>query len=176
MPVARRLASRLLNAVVRHSSPDSRYWGDAMLRELDFVESDWGAFFWALGSTTALVRHSAPGQLRRRLEKGVGPARRLTLKNVGLTTVGMLAGMVIAGSVLIACVESCVRLVSMVFPAGQLGHAPFVERLTVMVVPAAAFIVTAVALWRKQRPMATGILLAAITFVAHVILHVAGHG
>jgi hypothetical protein len=31
-----------------------------MLRELDFVESDWGALFWALGSATALFKHLEP--------------------------------------------------------------------------------------------------------------------
>ena len=28
-----------------------------MLREMDFVEGDWAALFWALGSATALFKH-----------------------------------------------------------------------------------------------------------------------
>lgn len=46
MPVARRLATRFLDAAVRYSSPDSKEWGNAMLRELDFVEGNWTAECW----------------------------------------------------------------------------------------------------------------------------------
>ena len=34
------------------SSDESREWASAMLRELDFVDSDWEALLWALGSTS----------------------------------------------------------------------------------------------------------------------------
>jgi hypothetical protein len=64
MSAIRRFASRLLSVTVRYSSRESRNWGNAMLREMDFAESDWTALFWALGSTTALCRHSAWQQLR----------------------------------------------------------------------------------------------------------------
>jgi hypothetical protein len=53
----RRLASVILAASVRWASPEVREWGKAMLREMDFVEGDWAALFWALGSATALFRH-----------------------------------------------------------------------------------------------------------------------
>ena len=53
----RRFASAILTAAVRRTSPQVRAWGEAMLREMDFVESDWAALFWAFGSAIALFRH-----------------------------------------------------------------------------------------------------------------------
>jgi hypothetical protein len=52
----RRLASAILSASVRRAPPAVREWGNAMLREMDFVEGDWAALFWALGSATALFK------------------------------------------------------------------------------------------------------------------------
>jgi hypothetical protein len=52
----RRLASAILTTSVQWASPGAREWGNAMLRELDLVEGDWAALFWALGSATALFR------------------------------------------------------------------------------------------------------------------------
>jgi hypothetical protein len=52
----RRLASGILTTSVRWASPEVREWGNAMLREMDFVEGDWVALFWALGSATVLFR------------------------------------------------------------------------------------------------------------------------
>ena len=52
----RRLASAILTTSVRWASPGVREWGSAMLREMDFVEGDWAALFWALGSATAIFR------------------------------------------------------------------------------------------------------------------------
>jgi hypothetical protein len=54
----RRFASAILTwAVRRAAQPRVREWGNAMLREMDFVENDWAALFWALGSATALFKH-----------------------------------------------------------------------------------------------------------------------
>src|SRR5258708_31752115 len=53
MRAARKLATALLNAAVRHSPAETRSWGEAMIRELEFVESDWVALRWAAGSLTA---------------------------------------------------------------------------------------------------------------------------
>ena len=52
----RRLASAILTTSVRWASPGVREWGNAMVREMDLVEGDWAALFWALGSATALFR------------------------------------------------------------------------------------------------------------------------
>jgi hypothetical protein len=50
--------------VARQVPPDSQDSAKAMQRELDFVENDWGALFWALGSTTAIFRYSFPRALK----------------------------------------------------------------------------------------------------------------
>jgi hypothetical protein len=57
MTAIRKLASQILDVAARHASPEVRDWGTAMRRELDFVESDLAALFWALGSATVLFKH-----------------------------------------------------------------------------------------------------------------------
>jgi hypothetical protein len=146
-----------------------------MLAELDFIESDWAALFWAMGSTTALLRHSVPHQLRAKLEKRFGPSARMLLKNLGKKVIGILSGVVIASGVLTVCVLGLFYVVPMIFPERQVERAPLVELLTVIVIPETVFIAVAIALWRKKRPVATGLLLAAITFITHVVIHATTH-
>ncbi len=58
----RRFASTLLRFSIRHASPASREWGEAMLREMDFVKGDWAALGWAIQSAvTLLLRRGHPG-------------------------------------------------------------------------------------------------------------------
>jgi hypothetical protein len=52
----RKLAAAILAAAIRRAPPEPRQWGDAMLRELDFVEGDWAALSWSLGSAAAIFR------------------------------------------------------------------------------------------------------------------------
>jgi len=47
--------------------------------------------------------------------------------------------------------------------------------LAVIVVPETIFIVSALALWRKRRSMAVGIVMSAVTLVAHVVVHLTSH-
>lgn len=175
MSMARRLAYRLLNSVVRHASPDSQDWASAMLRELDFVESAWGALLWALGSTTALFRHSVPRQLRARLEKFFGTTERGMLKNIRKMTAGMLWGVVIASLVLTISLLGFLRAAPLLFPEWHVGHARLVQWLAIVGIPEAVFMATAVALWRRKRPMAAGILLAAMMLMSHAIVHMVTH-
>jgi hypothetical protein len=167
----RRLAAKVLRSAVQRSSADSQFWGDAILAELDFIEGDWAALLWALGSTTALLRHSVPHQMRTKLEKRFGPSERMLLRNLGKKTIGILSGMVIASGVLTLCVLGLFYVAPLLFPEWQLERTPFVELLTVIVIPETIFIAVAIALWRKKRPVAAGLLLAAITFITHVIIH-----
>jgi len=55
LTLIRSIALRTLNAVVRRTRPEVRDWGLAMLREMDFIESDWAALFWAIGSVKSLT-------------------------------------------------------------------------------------------------------------------------
>ena len=50
MSAPRKIAIKLMSAVVRYSSDESREWASAMLQELDFIDSDWEALFWTLGA------------------------------------------------------------------------------------------------------------------------------
>src|SRR5712691_10037566 len=130
----RRVASWLLTAIVRHSSAESRSWANAMLREMDFVESDGTALFWALGSATALCRHSISQRLRMGFD---GCREALSLKDMARRTPAILS---------------------------------------VVVVPEAVYVVSAVALWRQRKSMALGILAAGMILITHAIVHFATHG
>jgi hypothetical protein len=58
MPILRQAAFRVLRTAVRIAPVESRRWADAMLAELDHVQGNLPALRWALGSATALCRHS----------------------------------------------------------------------------------------------------------------------
>ena len=68
-----------------------------------------------------------------------------------------------------------VRLLLALFPASDLKQAQWAELLAVIVFPETIFIVAAVALWRKRRSMAVGIVMSAVTLVAHVVVHLTTH-
>lgn len=172
MSAMRRLASRLLRAVLRHAPPDSQGWASAMLRELDFIESDWAAFFWALGSTTAIFRYSVPRRLRTWLGKDSRNQEGLTMKGMGKKAAGVGAGIGIALGVC-ACAWGLVWLMFYLFPKSDLGPMPW--WVGMVVIPETIFVVAVVTLWRKRRPMAIGILLLGITLVTHFAIHVANH-
>jgi hypothetical protein len=53
---------------------------------------------------------------------------------------------------------------------------PWAQWPAVIAIPETIFIVAALALWRKRRSMAAGIVLSAIVLFAHFIVHVATHG
>jgi hypothetical protein len=56
MTMIRRLALKVLDAAARHAAPGTRDWVTAMSREMDFIENDWAALWWALGSTRILFK------------------------------------------------------------------------------------------------------------------------
>ena len=118
MLAIRRLASRLLSAVVRHSSSESHEWASAMLGELDFIESDWAALFWALGSTGAILRYFALRGLRGWFDKRAKQQEGLMLKHIRRHAAGTLSGVLIAVGVLFAGF-GVVRLLLALFPASD---------------------------------------------------------
>jgi hypothetical protein len=54
MSTLRSLAVKILHGTVRLAPPHAREWSSAMLSEVDFIEKDWSALSWALGSTRLL--------------------------------------------------------------------------------------------------------------------------
>lgn len=63
MTLVRTLAVEISEFVVDHSSPGSKEWAEGLARESDFIESDWSAFFWSIGSLRVLLDHS-PAPIR----------------------------------------------------------------------------------------------------------------
>jgi hypothetical protein len=173
MSLTRKLASGLLRAVVRHSSTDSQDWAGAMLGELDFIESDWAALFWALGSTSAIFRHSVPRALHAWFGRLSNQEEGRMLKHIRRNAAGTLSGVVIAVGVLVGAV-GLVRLLFVLFPAAELKR-EWAELVAVIVVPETIFIGAAVALWRNRRSIAVGIVMSAVTLVAHVVVHLTTH-
>jgi hypothetical protein len=52
----RKLAVKISNTVIRRSLPAYKDWAQATSRELEFIESDWAALGWALGSWKMAAR------------------------------------------------------------------------------------------------------------------------
>jgi cytochrome bd-type quinol oxidase subunit 2 len=172
MSAIRKLASRLLRAVARHCSSATQDWANAMLRELDFIESDWAALLWALGSTAAIFRHSVPRVFRAWLEKRRDQSQGSVKESIGKKAAGVTSGIVIVLAVT-SLAFVLVRQLFYAFPAWDLGAMPW--WVAMIVIPEIIFVVTAVALWRKRRSMAAGILLSAIVLVVHFVVHAATH-
>jgi hypothetical protein len=54
MTLVRRLALKISNVVVKYASPGCKEWAEGLAREVAFVEGDWAALAWALGSARVL--------------------------------------------------------------------------------------------------------------------------
>jgi len=167
----RKVASTLLRFVLRHSPPNSGDWAAAMLGELEYIESDWAAMFWALGSTMAIFRHSLRSWRGWFPGKSFGK-RNLMPNGTGNRTTGILTGAAIAG-MLVVCAFGAVDLLFHLFPKWDLGPMPW--WMAVIVIPEIIFVVSIVLLWRRRRPMALGILLTAIILATHFAVHIATH-
>jgi hypothetical protein len=148
MSAMRRLASRLIAVSTR--APKAEL-GMAMLRKWMSIEDDWPALCWALGSTTRV----------RTVPEGLSPevaGARLRLR--------------IASAILIVCILALWGLIR----ASWFADGEVAERLAVVVVPEAIYLVSAAALWRQRKSLAVGILAAGFILITHVIVHFTAHG
>jgi hypothetical protein len=170
MRAPRKLATYLLTAVVRHTPETSRDWAAGMLRELEFVEGNWAALFWALGSTAAVFRHVASGW--REWLKTKSNNREDRMNNFGKKALGVGTG-ILSAAMLALCGFAMQRLVGYLFPSMHMANPEWMHWLSVIVVPESIFIVATVLLWRKKGPVAAGILVFAIVAALHVAIHVA---
>ena len=169
MSVIRRAALRLLRAVIRRSPAQSREWGEAMLRESDFVEGDWLALRWVLGSIAALCRHSISvelGVLRRK-------CREFSLKRIAAGMFPMLSGAAVA----LVFLSVCVAAFSVLVHASWFDHAQekLADRLLIVAVPETAYLAGVLALWRRRKTFAMGLLALGVLLMAHAIMHYASH-
>jgi hypothetical protein len=168
MSAPRKIAIKLMSAVVRYSPDESREWASAMLQELDFVEGDWAALFWALGCTTAIFRHSSD-RLWIWLGKQFG-FKEDRMNDFQKRAVGVISGVGIAVAVT-ACLLAGIHL------SGDPERIPWVAWAVIAGLMEAAFAIAAIVLWRKRRPMAVGILLSAVLLGTHFVMHLAStHG
>jgi hypothetical protein len=171
MVLLRKIGTALLRAVVRHSPPESREWASAMLRELDFIESDWAALFWALGSTTAVFRHI--GRELLALFEGKFEIKEGSVNDNQKRVLGTMMGV---GIGFLLAVGGFVLLLVLLHLISDPARMPFPAQLAIVGVPEIIFAVIAIKLWRKRRPIAVGVLATAILLAAHVVTHVATHG
>jgi hypothetical protein len=172
MGAPRRLARGLLRAVVRLAPAPAREWASAMLRELDFVEGEWAALAWALGSAAAIVRLSARNW--RYWIDQFNSGRKQRMNSGGRKAVGVISGAVSA-LMLVGCAFGLLRLVDLLAPSLGIAHLEWTHWLSIIVIPEIIFVAAAILLWRKRGPIAAGILLVAIAVGLHVAIHVARH-
>jgi hypothetical protein len=138
-----------------------------MLHELDFVEGDWAALFWALGSTTVILRHAASAWrewFKGRTKEEVG------MNNTGKKALGVGIGM-FSALALIGCAFAVLRISGLVFPG--LEHSSLTYWLAVLAIPEVIFLAATVALWRKRGPVAAGVLAIGLMMALHVAVHFA---
>jgi len=169
MSAPRKIAIKLMSAVVRYSPDESREWASAMLQELDFIEGDWEALFWALGSTTAIFRHSG-----RSLWAWFG--RQFGFKEDEMNTFQKRAVGVISGVGLTVAV-TFLLMVLIHLSDHLFGFAEWMPRIvmTMSVLAEVLFVGAVIALWRKRRPMAIGILFTAILLGTHFAMYMSTH-
>jgi len=69
----------LLRFAQRHSPPEVREWGDAMIGELEAVEGSWQRVAWSAGATGVLMKETVRHSLFIRRSAGSEPAPKLFL-------------------------------------------------------------------------------------------------
>lgn len=167
MSPIRGVARRVLQFVVRLAPPRTRSWGEAMIGEMDYIDDDWTALLWALGSTLALCRCSLIEHLRnlRNLpademsaQRKPTPLIKSILSGVGVAVVVLMISMLAL---------TTLQRTSWVEPS----QARFVQLLFAVVIPDGLCLLAALALWRSQRRLASVILAAGAALGAHSIIY-----
>jgi len=166
MSPIRGIALRVLRFVVRLAPPRTRSWGEAMIGEMDHIDDEWDALLWALGGTLALCRCSLIEHLRN-LRKALADEVSAQRKATHLIK-SILSGVGVAVVILIISMLTLTTLqrTSWVEP----HQARLAQLLFAVVIPDALCLFAALALWRPQRRLASGILAAGVALGAHSII------
>lgn len=172
MGAPRKFAAALLRSVLRLAPDESRDWALAMLRELDFIEGEWAALFWALGSATAILKHAAFSWRKWISRNKASEEERMN--PTGKKAIGVASGMLLALMVALSAF-GLLRIVALLFPGLGIEHLHWTHFLGAIVIPEIIFVVSAILLWRKRTPLAAGILLTGIGIAIHVAVHLATH-
>ena len=123
----RGLAAKILGASVRRASPSMQEWGKAMLAEMEHVEGDWAALFWAFGGARSLLwawnspiksLADVPGKLQR-FEKKVRKRTILGLAG-GIGLIAYFAYFVLVFSNQVARVGAALTIGALIFMMHQL--------------------------------------------------------
>jgi hypothetical protein len=80
MTLVRRVALGISSRVVRWASPGCREWAEGLEREVEFIEGDWRALAWAVGSTRVLLERRGA----RATAEGGGRPRALNIYDLGI--------------------------------------------------------------------------------------------
>jgi hypothetical protein len=169
MGMPRKLAAKLLRAAIRLAPPQSREWAAAMLRELDFIEGDWAALFWALGSFGAIFRHAAT-EWRAYFTNQENKEDQMN--ETGKKAIGFMSGL-LGAFVVVLCALGVQLLAEYLFPTLKVAYRTMTHVTTVMVIPEAIFIAVAVKLWPKRGAVAAGVLFFAVAAGLHVFIYFA---
>jgi hypothetical protein len=169
MGAPRKLAAALLRGVLRLAPVESRDWALAMLRELDFIEGEWPALFWALSGAAAILRHAASAW-RKWLKRKTG--EETGMNDTGKKVLGVGLG-ILSALALVGCALAGLRMISILFPG--LEHSLWVYWLAVLAIPETIFVAATVMLWRKRGPVAAGILAMVLVVAMHVAVHLTLH-
>lgn len=172
MGAPRKLAQSLLRLALRLSPDSSREWAGAMLRELDFIDGEWAALWWAVGSVTAVLRHAGRNWQQWLLQFKTNEEGRVN--STGKKAIGVVSGAVSALA-LAGCAFALLRIVDWMFPGLSIARTEWTHWLTMIVIPEIIFIGAGILLWRKRGPIAAGILLVACAIGVHVLAHTVHH-
>jgi len=166
MSPIRDVARRVLHFVARLAPPRTRSWGEAMIGEMDHIDDEWDALRWALGGTLALCRCSLIEHLRnlRNLLAAELSAQRKAMHLIK----SILSGVGVAGVVLIISMLILTTLQRTYWV--EPSQARFAQMLFAVVVPDGLCLLAALALWRPQRRLTSGILAAGAALGAHSII------
>jgi hypothetical protein len=147
-----------------------------MLQELDFIESDCSALFWALGSTTAIFRHSVPRGLRAWAGKHSNLEEGLTLKYIRKNAARTIDIRVVIAVGVLVCVFALVRLSFLLLPASDLKRVAM-DRIVGRDCDTRDDLrrLPAVTLWRTGKIKGRRHVVPAVTLVAHVVVHLITH-
>jgi hypothetical protein len=176
MGAAHNLAAKLLRAMLHYAPAEQRAWVEAMLRELDFVEGEWAALFWALGCSAVIFRECLRewGTWLWKQFANLFGIRSIQEENkmnsTGKKTIGVLSGMGIA--LALGVVAYLLRyVIADMLKAVGVAPTMWSHIFSVIVPTEVIVVVAAILLWRRKRAaVAVGLLVPAVLMGAHVVV------
>jgi hypothetical protein len=92
MSYLRGLALKISNTVVNYASPGCKEWAEALAREIAFVEGDWAAVGWALGSARVLFHYRPIGSFAdlSSVAQKFAEAKRITQNGTWIMLLGFV--------------------------------------------------------------------------------------